>query len=91
MSITVPPGQCLDLEITSVPSIRSGQLQYVVPVDGGVAMWFDQAVSMEGSQGEHFNWDLPASTLIGLAEVAPTDLNSAVELSSLNMKDNLAE
>ncbi len=72
MSITVPPGVCRELEIISLPSVRTGHIYYHVPINGSIAIWLDKAVALNDSGGEHFNWDLPASTFIALAEVMST-------------------
>lgn len=60
---------CKELEISSVPYTKRGSLTYRVPVNGGVSMWFTDAVTIPPDEGSHYNWDLPTSELIGIAEV----------------------
>lgn len=62
----------MELEITSVPSIRTGHIYYYVPIDGGIAIWVDKSISLDGTSEPHYNWDIPASTFIGIAEVQLT-------------------
>ena len=59
----------MQLEITSVPSVRTGHIYYHVPINGGVAIWVDKGIALDGTGTEHFNWDVPASSFIAIAEV----------------------
>ncbi len=68
-SITVRAGDCKELEIRSVPTVREGTLMYEVPLSGGVSVWLQDPISIPEGLPTHYNWDLEVDTLIAVAEV----------------------
>lgn len=63
-AITVQPGDCKILNITSTPTITTATAEYTVPVNGGISMWFADSRPLPGSesQGSHFNWNPTVSS-----------------------------
>ena len=69
VSITVPPGQCIDLEIRSIPTTKEGFVPYYIPLDGAISVWLEDAIAVSPDSGNHFNWNIPVSDMVEIAEV----------------------
>lgn len=70
----MPPGKCIDLEIESTPTTKTGNVDYFIPIRGNVAMWFKDRVEVPPNSGLHWNWDIPVQKLLTIAEVLPCPL-----------------
>ena len=69
-AIVVPPGQCFNLSISSVPTTNSGTVSYTVPIMGAISVWFTDKVNIPGGTGEHFNWNPDVGTILQFAVVS---------------------
>ena len=65
----MPPGNCTELEIRSIPTVREGTLTYTVPLNGGVSVWLTKPISIPDWAETHYNWLPSVQELIELAEV----------------------
>lgn len=75
LAVEVQPGQCKRLVITSIPYIREGILDFHIPVDGGVPVWYKEPVKLEYHDEPHYNYDLRVGDLIVTAQVrAPPEV-----------------
>ena len=59
----------MQLVISSTPQVSEGTIEYNVPVNGAVSMWFKDSVYIDSPES-HYNWDVPVRSLIELAEAS---------------------
>ena len=85
VSIVVPPGKCIELEVRSTPTTKKAVLYNHVPITGGVSLWLQDAIKFPPESGTHYNWNLQANELIHIAEVRqPDDSQSCYLLPMLH-------
>lgn len=55
-----------------MPYVKTGKIDYYIPVDGAVAMWFRDNIELPPIPGKHYNWDISVDILMKIAEVVST-------------------
>ena len=69
VSIDVPEGECVELEISTVPYFKEGIVDYTIPMTGAISFWTERKIHIPPVEGWHFNYNLPIDDIIEVAEV----------------------
>lgn len=59
----------MELQISSIPFVKRGNITYTVNLRGGVSLWFNDPVYVQGVEGQHYNFFFPVSDFIRVAQV----------------------
>lgn len=70
MSIDVQPGECMELEISTVPYTKEGTINYFIPILGGFSFWTEKPIKIPPSDSYHYNWNLPIQDFLEVATVS---------------------
>ncbi len=66
----VSPGECIELEISTLPYVKEGTVDYVVPLFGAISFWTERKINLPPVDGYHYNFNVPIERIIGTAEVS---------------------
>ena len=69
VSVDVPPGQCVELEIATIPYIKEGEVVYKIPIRGGISFWAERKFKLPPVNEWHYNYNVPVNVMIEVAEV----------------------
>lgn len=69
-AIVVPPGQCYNLSLSSIPTTNKGTVSYTVPIMGGISVWFSDRRNIPNGDGQHYDWNPDIGTILQFAVVS---------------------